>query len=126
MGWKRKQEYKATQGQKGVKELMNFETFISTNEIFLNIHYFPSQYFFDLKEIIFENFNISENNIISVELGKVLVSCLDIGLLRGILYASWSEGTVAHPSPPFAISPCYEMSNFEGEVGRVQGGAIMP
>jgi hypothetical protein len=67
---------------------MNFETFISTNEIFLNIHYFPSQYFFDLKEIIFENFNISENNIISVELGKVLVSCLDIGLLRGILYAS--------------------------------------
>jgi hypothetical protein len=31
-----------------------------------------SQYFFDLEEIIFENFNISENNIISVELAKVL------------------------------------------------------
>jgi hypothetical protein len=29
-------------------------------------------YFFDVEEIIFENFNISENNIISVELAKVL------------------------------------------------------
>jgi hypothetical protein len=29
-------------------------------------------YFFELEEIIFENFNISENNIISVELAKVL------------------------------------------------------
>ncbi len=28
--------------------------------------------FFDLEEIIFENFNISENNIISVELAKAL------------------------------------------------------
>jgi len=28
--------------------------------------------FFDLKEMIFENFNISENNIISVNLAKVL------------------------------------------------------
>ncbi len=28
--------------------------------------------FFDLEELIFENFNISENNIISVELAKVL------------------------------------------------------
>jgi hypothetical protein len=28
--------------------------------------------FFDLEEIIFENFNISKNNIISVELAKVL------------------------------------------------------
>jgi len=27
--------------------------------------------FFDLEEIIFENFNISENNIITVELAKV-------------------------------------------------------
>jgi len=27
--------------------------------------------FFDLEEIIFENFNISENNIICVELAKV-------------------------------------------------------
>jgi hypothetical protein len=27
------------------------------------IHYFPSQYFFDLEEIFFEIFNISENNI---------------------------------------------------------------
>ncbi len=41
-------------------------------EIFLNIHYYPSQYFFDLEEIIFENFNILENNIItSVKLAKV-------------------------------------------------------
>jgi hypothetical protein len=29
-------------------------------------------------------------------------------------------------APQVAISPCYEMSNFEGEVGRVQGGAICP
>jgi hypothetical protein len=28
--------------------------------------------FFDLEEIIFKNFNISENNIISAELAKVL------------------------------------------------------
>jgi len=42
------------------------------NEIFLNILHFPSKYFFDLEKIIFENFNISENNIISVELAKVL------------------------------------------------------
>jgi hypothetical protein len=42
---------------------MNLNT-ISTNEIFPNIHYFPSQYFFDLEEIIFENFQIIfENNI---------------------------------------------------------------
>jgi hypothetical protein len=27
---------------------------------------------FDLEQIIFENFNISENNVISVELAKVL------------------------------------------------------
>jgi hypothetical protein len=31
--------------------------------------------FFDLEEIIFENFNISENNIIGVELAKVLRYC---------------------------------------------------
>jgi len=42
---------------------------ISTNGIFLNIH-FPSQYFLIWK-IKFENFNISEN-IISVEMAKVL------------------------------------------------------
>jgi hypothetical protein len=41
-------------------------------EIFLNIHYYRSQYFlfFDLEDVIFENFNISENNIISVALAK--------------------------------------------------------
>jgi hypothetical protein len=36
------------------------------------MHYFPSQYFFGLKEIIFENFNISENNILGVKLAEVL------------------------------------------------------
>jgi hypothetical protein len=35
---------------------INFEIFISTNEIFLIIHYYPSQYFLPLEEIIFENF----------------------------------------------------------------------
>jgi hypothetical protein len=48
------------------------ETFNSKNGIFLNVHYFSFPIFFDLKEIQFENFNISENNIISVELAKVL------------------------------------------------------
>jgi hypothetical protein len=49
------------------------KTFISTNGIFLNIHYFSfTTIFFDLEEIVFENFKISENNIISVELAKVL------------------------------------------------------
>jgi hypothetical protein len=55
-----------------VKELIDFETFISTNGIFLNIRYFSFTIFFDLEEIIFENIKISENNIISVELAKVL------------------------------------------------------
>jgi hypothetical protein len=50
----------------------NFLILISTNEIFLNIHYLSFTIFFDLEEIIFENFNISENNIISVELAKAL------------------------------------------------------
>jgi len=45
---------------------------ISTPRIFLNIHYFSSQHFFDFEEIIFENFNISENNIINVKLAKGL------------------------------------------------------
>ncbi len=53
-----------------VKYLINFEIFISTNGIFLNIHNYPLQYFFDLEEIIFKNFNISEISIISVELAK--------------------------------------------------------
>jgi hypothetical protein len=52
---------------------MIFEIFISTHGIYLNLHYFSSQYFFDLEEMIFENFNISENNVINVELAKVLV-----------------------------------------------------
>jgi hypothetical protein len=48
-----------------VKQLINFETFISTNE---NIFKYSLFYF----TIIFENFNIFENNIINVELAKVL------------------------------------------------------
>jgi hypothetical protein len=37
------------------------------------MHYYLSRYFFDLEEIIFENFNIIfENNIISGELAMVL------------------------------------------------------
>jgi hypothetical protein len=51
---------------------IHFEKFISTNGIFLNIHYTPSQCFFYLEEIVSENFNIFENNIISVELAKAL------------------------------------------------------
>jgi hypothetical protein len=35
-----------------------------------NINYYSSQHFFDLGKIISENFNISENNIISVELAQ--------------------------------------------------------
>jgi len=39
------------------------EKIISANGILENIHYYRSQYFFDLEEIIFENFNNSENNM---------------------------------------------------------------
>jgi len=39
---------------------------------FLKYSIFSFTIFFDLEEIIFENFNIFENNIISVELAKVL------------------------------------------------------
>jgi len=42
----------------------------STNELLLYIHYFLSQYFFDLEEIILENFNISENNIMYCLIGQ--------------------------------------------------------
>jgi hypothetical protein len=55
-----------------VKQLINFETFISTNEIISKYSLFSFAIFFYLEEIIFENFNIFENNIISVELAKVL------------------------------------------------------
>jgi hypothetical protein len=56
-----------------VEKLMSFEIFISTNGIFQNIHYYLlHNIFFDLGEIIFENFIIFENNIMSVELAKVL------------------------------------------------------
>ncbi len=57
-----------------VEWIINFENSISTNGIFPNIHYFPSQYIYiyDLEETNFENFNIFENNIINVELAKVL------------------------------------------------------
>ncbi len=34
--------------------------------------------FFDLEEMIFENFNIFENNIISVKLAKVVVNKINI------------------------------------------------
>jgi hypothetical protein len=47
--------------------------YISTNGLFLNIQNSPSQESFDLEKLIFENFNISENNIISVELVKELM-----------------------------------------------------
>ncbi len=52
--------------------IINFGKFISTNGIFLNILYYPSQFIFYLEEIIFENFNNSEDDIISVELAKAL------------------------------------------------------
>jgi hypothetical protein len=40
------------------------------SQIFHQILYFPSQFYF-----LFENFKISENNIISVELAQVLQYC---------------------------------------------------
>jgi hypothetical protein len=39
---------------------------------FFKYSLFSFTIFLDLEEIIFENFNISENNIINVELAKVL------------------------------------------------------
>ncbi len=55
-----------------IKIIYCFWNFHFNNRVFLNIHYYHSQYFFYLEEIMFENCNISENNIISVELPKVL------------------------------------------------------
>ncbi len=53
----------------------NFEIFILTNEMFVkNSILFPSNFFVIWKRIIiFEIFNISENNIIGVEIAKVVV-----------------------------------------------------
>jgi hypothetical protein len=62
---------------------MNFEKIISRNGIFLNISLLSFPIFFDFEEIIFEKkFNISENNIISVELAKVLELVFAFGLPR--------------------------------------------
>ncbi len=52
--------------------MISFEKSISTNEIFLNIHYYLSQYFLLWKKYFFGNFDIYEHNIISVEFTKVL------------------------------------------------------
>ncbi len=41
--------------------------------------------FFDFEKIIFENFNISENNIISVQLAKVLLGYLPTGEYNSFL-----------------------------------------
>jgi hypothetical protein len=65
--------------------------------MFLNIHYFPSQYFFDLEAISFEDFNISENNIISVKLAKVL------RVLNTVAFI-WSH-IFKNNHSPFSIGP---------------------
>ncbi len=59
-----------------INKLINFEKIILTNEIFLNFHYYyPSQKknWFG-RNNFWKNFYISENNIISVELAKVLLT----------------------------------------------------
>jgi hypothetical protein len=50
-----------------------------SDEISLSIHYFSFEKYIYLiwKKLFFENFNISENNIISVKLAKVLGYVLD-------------------------------------------------
>jgi hypothetical protein len=55
-----------------IERIINFENFISTNGIILNIHYYPSQY---LEKVIKFFSNISENNIIIVKLAKVTRVC---------------------------------------------------
>jgi hypothetical protein len=57
-----------------VKCLISFQIFISTSNIFLKIQYFPSHIFVTWKEQKqnFKNFNVSENNVISVEDTKVV------------------------------------------------------
>jgi hypothetical protein len=59
-----------------MNELINFETFISTNEIFLKIahYFFPSQKKISIwKKYNFWNFqHFFENNRISVKVAKVL------------------------------------------------------
>jgi len=55
-----------------INKLINFEKFISTNGNIPKYSLFSFMMSFDLEQIIFEIFNIFENNIISVELAKVL------------------------------------------------------
>jgi hypothetical protein len=43
----------------------------TSHKIFLNIHYYLSQYFLIWKKYFFEFFSIFENNIINVKLAKV-------------------------------------------------------
>jgi len=47
--------------------------------------------FFDLEEIIFEIFNISENNIISVELAKVLGYVTHCQFQNDEVVAQWKQ-----------------------------------
>jgi hypothetical protein len=49
--------------------VITFEISISTNKTFFKVQYFPSQFLFYF--FVCEKLNISENNIISVEAGKV-------------------------------------------------------
>ncbi len=51
---------------------LKFDLFIVTNKIILKIQCFPwkEQIFFFEKKSVFEIFNVSKNNIISVEIGQ--------------------------------------------------------
>jgi hypothetical protein len=55
-----------------VKQLINFEDSISTNDIFPNISSDSLLSFMGKKKLKSENFNNSENNVISVKLAQVL------------------------------------------------------
>jgi hypothetical protein len=62
-------------------------------------------YIFDLEEIIFENFNISENNIISVKLAKVV-----------------SKGTLQLLLTLILLFSVYGQPHFIKVMGKTKGG----
>ncbi len=65
-----------------IENLINFEDSMSEKNSWIvqNILYFPSIFFGSFKEVFFENFNISTNNVISVEAAKVLWYYININV----------------------------------------------
>jgi hypothetical protein len=67
----------------------NFEDSISTNDIFHQFLYFPPEKKISENKIIFENFSIPKNNIITVELALFGRDQLSHKLIKEVKIRLW-------------------------------------